>query len=141
LARNPKRFAVESLKVSDLSIWMGKEVLHEPAAPDFLVIAENNSTLDRFNEEKNWVELLLSRIIPMAKIRQMTQLIGMIASVHSDWAYRHLEASVDGVVDFKLESGAEVHDLMRIRSMRRMAVDRSWHRLQLTDEMEVAVEK
>jgi KaiC/GvpD/RAD55 family RecA-like ATPase len=139
--KSKERFAVESLKVSDLSIWIGKEVLHEPAAPEFLVIAENNSILDRFNDEKHWVELLLSRALPLARTKQMTQVIGIIAGIHSEWAYKQLEAAVDGVVDFKLEETAgEPHDLVRIRTMRNVGFDRRWHKLQMDDKREATIE-
>ncbi len=59
--KSKEKFAVDSLKVAELSIWMGQEVTHEPPAPEFLIIDENTSTLDRFNEEKNWIELMLSQ--------------------------------------------------------------------------------
>jgi len=44
-----------------------KKALHEEPDPDFLIIDDNTSGLDRFDEEEHWVELVLSRILPMAK--------------------------------------------------------------------------
>jgi KaiC/GvpD/RAD55 family RecA-like ATPase len=138
--KSKEKYAPESLKVADLSIWMAREAIIGTAAPEWLVIAENNSILDRFNEEKNWVELHLTRPIPMGKSRQMTQLIGFMAGIHSNWAYKQLEAAVDGIIDFKVEEVAgEVRDFMRIRSMRKAGFDRRWHELKVSETAEVTL--
>lgn len=109
--------------------------------PEFLVISDNGSVLDRFNEEKNWIELYLTRPIPLGKSMQLTQLIGFMSGVHSNWAYKQLEASVDGIVDFKLEEeGKNIRDLIRIRSMRNVHFDREWHELKIGDNFEVTLE-
>ena len=128
--KSKEKFHVDSLKVGDMAIWMGKEVLHEPRAPDFLVIADNISVLDRFNEEKNWIELILSRVYPMGKNRLLTQISGILGGAHSQWAYKQLEAASDCIIDFRLdETGPEARDVIRIRSMRNTIFDRKWHAL------------
>jgi len=110
--------------------------------PEFLVISDNSSVLDRFNDEKNWVELYLTRPIPMGKSRQLTQLMGFMSGIHSSWAYKQLEAVVDGIIDFKVdETGQEARDLMRIRSMRKVGFDRRWHTLEIGENFEVTLEK
>jgi len=140
--KSKERFVPESLKVSDLSIWIAREAMADSAAPEFLVIADNSSVLDRFNDEKNWIELYLTRPIPMAKPRQITQLIGLMDGIHSNWAYKQLEAAVDGIVDFKVEEvGEKTRDLMRIRTMRKMQFDRRWHELTVSDNCEVTFHK
>ncbi len=140
--KSKEKFGPESLKVADLSIWIAREAMVESPAPEFLVIAENGSTLDRFNDEKNWVELYLTRPIPMAKPRKVTQLIGFMAGIHSNWAYKQLEAAVDGIVDFKVEDvGEETRDLMRIRTMRNMQFDRRWHELTMSETFRVLLQK
>lgn len=140
--KSKEKFAVESLKVADLSIWIAREAMVESAAPEFLVIADNSSVLDRFNDEKNWVELYLTRPIPMAKSRQITQLIGFMGGIHSNWAYKQLEAGVDGIVDFKVEeAGEETRDLMRIRSLRKVGFDRRWHELTMSENSKVMLHK
>lgn len=140
--KSKEKFAVESLKVADLSIWIAREAMVESAAPEFLVISDNGSVLDRFNDERNWVELYLTRPIPMAKPRQITQLIGFMGGIHSNWAYKQLEAAVDGIVDFKVdEVGDEARDLMRIRTMRKGAFDRRWHELKVSENSEVVLQK
>ena len=140
--KSKEKFAPESLKVADLSIWIAREAMVESPAPEFLVIADNSSILDRFNDEKNWVELYLTRPIPMAKSRQMTQLIAFMAGIHSNWAYRQLEAAVDGIVDFKVEEvGEDTRDLMRIRTMRNVQFDRRWHELTTSENSKVLLRK
>ena len=141
--KSNEKFAVDSLKVADLSIWMGKEVTHEPPAPEFLIIDDNTSIIDRFNEEKNWIELMLSRVFPMAKRRHITQFTSILADgVHSKWTYKQLEAAVDGVVDFKLEdrNNAAV-SLIRVRSMRNVRFDSNWPVLKTRENFEVTLEK
>jgi len=140
--KSKEKAGPESLKVADLSLWLGREAMVERAAPEFLVITDNNSILDRFNDEKNWVELFLTRPIPMAKPRQITQLIAFISGIHSPWAYKQLEAAADGIVDFKVEEGAEeTRDLMRIRALRKGRFDRRWHELTIAENSEVVLHK
>jgi KaiC/GvpD/RAD55 family RecA-like ATPase len=140
--KSKERFAVESLKAADLSIWIGREAMGDSPTPEFLVIADNSSVLDRFNAERNWVELYLTRPIPMAKPRQMTQLIGFIGGIHSAWAYKQLEAAVDGIVDFKVdETSGERSSFIGIRSMRNVRFDSRWHRLKIGEDFEITLEK
>jgi len=141
--KSKEKFAVDSLKVADMSIWMGKEVTHEPPAPEFLIIDENTSIMDRFNEEKNWIELMLSRVFPMGKRRRITQFTSILAGdVHSSWAYKQLEAVADGIVDFKVEDrNNEAVNLMRIRIMRNVGFDSKWRVLKVGETFEVTLDK
>ncbi len=138
--KSKERFAVESLKAADLSLWMGKEATHEPPAPEFLVMADNNSVLDRFNAEKNWIELYLTRMVPMARPRQITQLLPFMSGIHSAWAYKQLEAAVDGIVDFKLDETTDpAQNLIRIRNLRNVGFDGRWHELNIAENFEVTL--
>ncbi len=140
--KSKERFAPESLRVADLSLWIAREAVVESAAPEFLVIADNGSVLDRFNDERNWVEMYLTRPIPMAKSRQIPQLIGFMSGIHSNWTYKQLAAAVDGIIDFKVEeAGGEARDLMRIRSLRKGEFDRRWHELTMSESSEVIFRK
>lgn len=140
--KSKERFAPESLKAADVSLWIAREAMVESSAPEFIAIAENASVLDRFNDEKNWVELYLTRPIPMGKSRQITQFIGFIDGIHSSWAYKQLEAAVDGIVDFRVEEvGGEARDVMRIRMVRRGGFDRRWHGLTIGENSEVVLQK
>ncbi len=139
--KSKERFAVESLKVADLSIYIGREAMGDSPAPEFLVIADNNSILDRFNAEKNWVEMYLTRPIPMGKTRQMTQLIAFMSGIHSTWAYKQLEAAVDGIVDFKVdEINGERRTFIGIRNMRNVSFDSRWHPLKIGENFEVTLD-
>ena len=140
--KSKEKFSPQSLKVADLSLWIAREAMVESAAPEFLVLADNISILDRFNDEKNWVEMFLTRPIPMSKSRQVTQLMGILSGVHSGWAYKQLEAAMDGIVDFKVEElGDETRDLMRIRSLRKVGFDRKWHELHVSESTEISIGK
>jgi KaiC/GvpD/RAD55 family RecA-like ATPase len=140
--RSKEKFTPESLKVNDLSIWIAREAMVESASPQFLVISDNASILDRFNDEKNWVELFLTRPIPMSKPRQITQLIGFMSGIHSNWAYKQLEAAVEGIVDFKVEETREpARDLVRMRSMRKVGFDRKWRELSVGANCEISLMK
>ncbi len=140
--KSKERFAVQSLKVTDLSIYIGREAMSDSPAPEFLTIADNVSVLDRFNVEKNWVEMYLTRPIPMSKVRQITNLNGIIEGIHSDWAIKHLEAAVDGIIDFKLDKTSNpAQNLIRIRNMRNSGFDGQWYRLKTAENFEVTLEK
>lgn len=140
--KSKEKFAIDSLKVADLSIYIGREAMGDSPAPEFLVIADNNSILDRFNAEKNWIELFLTRPIPMAKPRQITQIMGFMAGIHSPWAYKQLEAAVDGVVDVKIdEVSGERKTFIGIRNMRNVAFDSRWHSVKIGENFEITLEK
>jgi KaiC/GvpD/RAD55 family RecA-like ATPase len=140
--KSKERFAVESLKVADLSIRVARGAMADSPAPEFLIIDDNISVVERFNAERNWVEFLLTRPLPMTKLRQMTYLYGIIEGIHSNWAYKQLEAAVDGIVDFKVQDiGGERRDVIGIRMMRNVSFRRGWHILKTSDNLEVTLEK
>ncbi len=147
--KSKERLSIDSLKVADLSILFAKQVMAghpalglRPYGPDWLRIADNGSTLARFNDDKTWVEFRLSRDIPSAAETRSIVIVGFIKGLHSDWVYEQLEAAVDGVIDFKLEEKEEQSmDLMRVRTMRDLAFDNKWHKLKVNDSSEVTIEK
>ncbi len=147
--KSKERLAIDSLKVADLSILFAKQVMaghpalgRHPYGPDWLRIADNGSTLARFNDEKAQVEFRLSRDIPSASTTKSVVIVGFIKGLHSDWVYEQLEATVDGIIDFKLEEKEEGSvDLMRVRTMRDLAFDNRWHKLKVNENFEVTVEK
>lgn len=143
-------FTMNSLKVAELSIaWSkGEKVaeqrgsLSSSSLPTTLRLIDNVSCLARFNEEKAWVEFVLSRLIPKASKWNQVSIIGLIKGAHNDWVYKTLEGAVDGIVDFKLEEvDDETRDLMRIRTMRNVGFDRKWHQLKIAVNSEVTLEK
>jgi KaiC/GvpD/RAD55 family RecA-like ATPase len=59
-----------------------------------------------------------------------TTIVGAVRSIHSDWAYKTLEAAYDVIIDLKLEEvGEDTRVLMRIRDVRNVGFDSRWHRL------------
>ena len=139
--KSKEQFAIDSLKVADLSLWVAREAMDDLPTPEFLVIEDNVSVLDRFNAEKNWVEFLLTRPIPMSRQRRMTNLHGIIQGVHSNWAYKQLEVSVEGIIDFKFDETSDpAQNLVRIRNLRNVSFDGRWHKLRIADNLEVTAE-
>ena len=139
--KSKEKFAIPSLKVADLSIEFSRNIMRGPPEPDTLAIVDNGSTLARFNDEKSWVEFILTRIIPSTKMLKNTGIAGIIREIHSAWVYEQLEAAADAIIDFKVEEeGQRLRDVMRIRSMRNTAHDREWHELKIGENFEVTLE-
>jgi KaiC/GvpD/RAD55 family RecA-like ATPase len=148
LGRKSKEdYGIESLKVADQSIIfrLTEDDLNHPEElewPKSLRIADNFSTLARFNDEKFWIEFMLTRVFPIASARKSTLIFGIMKGVHSEWAYRQLEGAVEGIIDFKLEEVEKTtRDMMRIRSMRNLSYDREWHELRVGRNFDVTIER
>lgn len=144
--RSKDKYAVDSLKVADLSIMISKKVPPQLRAPAVtkrsLAIGDNRSNLARFNDEKSWVEYTLSRTLPSLKDAKITALSGVVIGVHSDWVYKTLEGAHDAIVDFKLEEiGRGIKNLMRIRTMRNVPYDSDWHHLKISENFKVTLER
>ena len=128
------------LKVHDLSLEWAKLSSDLEPETDLLRIWDNLSTLGRFNEDKAWVEFILSREIPLGLGFGARTIHGIVNGVHEGWVYRRLEDSHDGVIDVKLEDGGEnTIDLIRVRSMREVNFDRKWHQLKIGDNFEITL--
>ena len=141
-----KFVGASSLKAADLSIAISKDELKPAMAgeayPRYLRIWDNSSVLARFNDDRAWVEFLVTRIFPSAFYTKSTLIVGVIRGVHSDAVYRQLEDAADGVIDFKIEDiGEKTRDVLRIRSMRNVSFDREWHRLKICENFEVSLDK
>ena len=103
---------------------------------------DNASIQARFNDEKAWIEFALTRAIPSSYTRQSTSIDGILRGVHSEWAYNELEAAYDGVIDIRvIEKGEATRDMIRIRSMREVLHDRSWHELKIGSNFEISIQK
>ena len=142
LGRKPdRRLAPPSLKLHDITIWFATNPLPEMSGQQ-LIIADNQSVLARFNDEKLWIEFHLTHAIPAQRSAKVTAIRGFLRDIHSAWVYRQLESAVDGIVDIKVEdNGVETADMLRIRSLRNVRFDRNWHRLRSGSNGEVALEK
>jgi KaiC/GvpD/RAD55 family RecA-like ATPase len=152
--KSKERYAFYSLKAADLSVLFSKYLMASPdsdasvdaippvPSPEWLRILDDASCLARFNEEKSWVEFVRTRMVPIASLWKSIGIGGVIRGMHSDWAYKNLEAASDGVIDFKLdETGEEAKSMIRIRSMRNVGFDSKWHTVKTDENFEVALEK
>lgn len=151
--KSSEKYAFYSLKAADLSVLFSQylmateesvdvDKLPPSPSPDWLRVLDDASCLARFNEEKSWVEFVRTRMIPIASLWKSTGLGGLIKGIHSDSAYKNLEAASDGVVDVKLdETTDEPRSMMRIRSMRSVGFDARWHQLKISENSEVTIEQ
>ncbi|HYB66771.1 MAG TPA: ATPase domain-containing protein [Candidatus Acidoferrales bacterium] len=133
-----EKYAAQSLKAGDLSITYSREVMQAGPVPELLTIVDTVSSLARFNDDRAWVEFLLTRGIPSASLTKSTTIAGIIQGLHPDSVYKQLEAAVDGVVDFKLDEATNPPtNLMRIKSVRNIGFDGRWHQLKKGENSEV----
>jgi len=146
--KSVERLNEDSLKVADLSVVFLKESkgFMEPIRESStgMMIVDDISTLDRFNEEKAWVEFVLTRLIAREPFRPSRQIavIGLVKGLHSERVYKRLEAAFDGIIDLRLdESGEETRNLMRIKTLRNVGFDSRWHPLSLDNKFEVILKK
>jgi KaiC/GvpD/RAD55 family RecA-like ATPase len=150
--KSKEKYAFYSLKAADLSVLFAKylmanadsssgDMMPPTPSPDWLRILDDVSCLARFNEERSWIEFVRTRILPIASLWTSTGIGGIIKGIHSDWAYKNLEAACDGVLDFKLdETGEEARTMIRIKSMRNVGFDSRWHRLKTAEDFQVTLE-
>ena len=138
--KSKEKHSHDTLKIHELSPYFAASVMLGEPEPDHLYIADDDTTFARFNDEKAFVELELTRLMPAFRRRKAIGFCGVMKGVQSDWVYRRLEAASDVVLDFKVdETGEEARDLMRIRNMRNVHFDRKWHTLKVSENFEVTL--
>ena len=140
--KSKEKHSHESLRISELSIYFAQTIMRGEPEPDHLYMVDDESTFARFNDEKTWVELELTRIMPGFKRRKAIGMCSVMKGILSEWVYKRLEGASDAVVDFKVdESSDEVRNLMRIRLMRDVHFDSRWHHLKIGENFEITLEK
>ena len=144
--KSKEKYGIDSLKVADQSIQfrLTEDDLKNPEDaewPESLRIVDNFSTLARFNDEKSWIEFMLTRVYPIASVRKSTLIFGIMKGVHSEWAYKQLEGSADGIIEFRLEELERARDVVQIRTMRNVHFNRDLHELKIGENFEVTLEK
>jgi len=140
--KSKEKYGIESLKVADQSIQfrLTEDDLNHPEAewPESLRIVDNFSTLARFNDEKAWTEFMLTRVLPIGPVKKSTLVFGIMKGVHSEWAYKQLEGSSDGIIDFRLDdAGGNLRDVVQIRTMRNAHFNRDLTELKVGENFEV----
>jgi len=139
--KSREKHAVASLRVSELSISMRKQDEEASVRSDTLWVIDSASTVARFNDERSWVEFTLTRAIPSTRTDKSRSIDGLLRGVHTEGAYRQLEAAYDGIVDFRIEEkGIATRNLVRIRTMRDVGYDREWHEVNIGVNFEVTLE-
>ncbi len=150
--KSKEKYAFDSLKIADLSIIYSKTLIQASSVspfpgtlgprlgPDVLRLSDDDLVLLRFNDEKNFLDFWRTRVIPSAPARNSTVIHSLAQGVCSEYIYRNMETSADGIVEFKLEGSEEARDLVRIKSMRNVGFDRRWHPLKIDDKFEVTIE-
>jgi KaiC/GvpD/RAD55 family RecA-like ATPase len=109
---------------------------------DSIEIVDDLTVFARFNDERNWVEWELTRDFATYKSQKVTEILGLVKGVQSEWAYKRLEAASDGVIDFKIDELSDPpQHLMRIRSMRSVGFDGRWQALRIGENSEVTLQK
>jgi KaiC/GvpD/RAD55 family RecA-like ATPase len=140
--KSNEKYAAQSLKAADLSITYSREVMQAGPAPELLTLVDNVSTLARFNDDRAWVEFLLTRGIPSALITKSTTIAGITTGVHPDYVYNHLEVACDGVIDFKMDVASDPpRNLIRIRSMRNLRFDGRWREIEYAETFETRLKE
>lgn len=151
--KSNEKFAMTSLKVADLSLVYSRAI--NPSGgfaipgvktfdlgPDVIRLSDDDSVYLRFNDEKSFIDLWRTRMIPSAAMRNSTVIHSLPTGGYSESIYKIIEGTVDGIVDVKIEEeGGEVRNLIRIRSMRTVGYDSRWRRLKIGENFEVTLEK
>jgi KaiC/GvpD/RAD55 family RecA-like ATPase len=137
-----EKYAAESLKAGDLSITYSREVMQAGSVPELLTIVDTVSSLARYNDDRAWVEFLLTRGIPSASLTKSTTIAGIIRGLHPDSVYKQLEAAVDGVIDMKLDDESDPpRNLIRIRSMRNLRFDGRWREITCGKDSDITLKQ
>ncbi len=145
-ASEPKDEWGRSLSISNWSIGVAKIIKTASGADKETVarerrlhIDDNISILLQYNQEKDFIDFYRTRMIPLARVTEMTALVGMLTEVASDSFYRKFEAVCDGILEFKTEDKeGRIEQFVRVSAMRDKSYESGWRRLRLLDN-EVAL--
>lgn len=91
-------YRARSLKVADLSVQWLKDMKRGPESrdvvetwpPGALVVAESESQMLRFNEEKPYLEWIISRVFTNERRAKRINLAGVFRGVHTESFYKQL---------------------------------------------------
>jgi len=140
--KSNEKLQAPSMKVADISIFYLKQQFSMKQNPERVTMIDDYSSYSRFNDEKSWVEFILTRDFPVCSTNRWDGIGGLLKGIHSGWVYNRLEAAADGIIDFKIEEeGKTLRDMMRIRTMRSVHFDREWHELKIGENFEITLKK
>ena len=136
-------FKTQSVKMEDWGKSVAAQIgtVTQESEKYRLHIDDNTAVLTRYNSEHDVVDYWRTRIIPLYKSRKSVLVNAVALGTASDYFYKQQESMCDMIIDFRCR---EVDDRMehyvRVRSIRGKSVDSGWHRLQLLDNGEVALD-
>ena len=137
-----------SLKVADLSVEFLKDMQQGPEAggvyenwpPGAFTIVESWSQMLRFNEEKPYLEWMISRDNPNLRRAKRIAFEGVVRDIHTESFYKRLESDFDGVIDLRVrERDEEWRNFLCIRSLKGQPHDARWHEIQIKRNGEAAL--
>ena len=144
--KSQEKYAMPSLKVSDLSIDYSRTVIPDTRSgnrPLSLRVMDDALVLLRFNDERSYIDFWRTRLVPTTGLNSnSTALPSAPKGVYPEYIYKTFEVTADGIIDLKLEEeGKTTRDLIRIRNMRNVHFDREWHELKIGENFEVRLER
>jgi len=131
---------LRSIKAADLSVQWLKDTKYGPQPEDLaetwppgaLAVSEATSALLRFNEEKDLLEWIETRVIPIEQRAGRVALWGFVRGIHTESFYKRLESLCGGVIDLRvMERGEELKNLFRVRSLKGQPHDTRWHEIEI----------
>lgn len=137
-----------SVKVGDLSVDMSRLLKgqHQTLATwsedqtGVLAVSESHSMLLRFNEEKQFLEWMEVRNVPLQRKLNRIHLFGFGRGLHSESFYRRMENICDGLIDVRVrERDDETKSYLRIQSLKGQPHDARWHEIKIGPNGEAAL--
>jgi len=107
----------------------------------WLHIDDNETVLLEFSDEESIMNGWRTTFVPMAKARELLIIHALVKGVASESFYLKTEAMADAVIDISAkEEGGRMENYIRLRILRGMRFDSSWHRIELMSSGDVAVQ-
>jgi len=104
----------------------------------WLHLDDNTGIFLRYNDEKQFIDLWRTGVLPAIRARECPHFIAFPKRVFSDAFYTQFEVVCDGIIDLKTEEvGGQVERFLRIRRLKGKTFDSRWHRLVVQENGEV----
>ena len=132
----------QSVKLSDWSIGFVKQLKAGAEQGDlgWLHIDDNTGILLEYNQEKDFIDVWRTRVIPYIRECESLLVYSVLTGVGSDAFHKKLESLSDGIIDFKSEEReGRLEQFVRLGSMRGRSVDTRWRRLKFSEKGEVTI--
>ena len=137
-----KKVPIIPLKLSDSSIEFAQHMKAGIAESDrrLLHIDDNGGILLQYNDEKTVVNFVRIRMVPWARARETTYLVGFLSGIASETFYKQVGSLFDGTIDFRSEEKEDqLQQYLRMRTLRGRACDSRWRKLRVLENGEVTL--